>query len=113
MEPSTTAELQRLAAGLGRVLRRDAEALETDAAADLEALAGQLDALLALAAAHPDDPQAARALLHVLSEVEAFHARVVRAHAHTREALLGAAERGAASRAYGHARRYAAGGAVS
>ena len=110
MHAAAQQSLPCLAASLSAVLRRDAEALTGDGAADLERLAGQLDALLAFVAAHPDDPGVQRTLLQVLTEVEAFHGRIQAAHAATRDALHGMAERQVAGRAYGEARRYGVAG---
>ncbi len=114
MDADTQAQLHRLAAGLASALRRDARALEDHGAgpgrADLEGLANKLEALLAIVAAHPDDLGVQRTLVMVLSEVEAFHGRVRQAHAATKTALRGVAERHAAGRAYTDALRYGAAG---
>ena len=99
-------ELPGLAEALAAVLRRDAAALEGDGAPDLDALAGQLDALLARIGPRPD-AAGRRALVHVLDEVQRFHARVKAEHAVTGDAVAGAAQRRLARQAYGEAERYA------
>jgi hypothetical protein len=110
MSPDSRATLNELTTRLGAALRRDAAALEGDGAPDLARLADALDALLAVVARHPENAAARAAVIEALSEVEAFHARVRTAHASVREALLGAAERRVAGRAYGEARRFGLGG---
>jgi hypothetical protein len=102
------AELPRLAQALAAALRRDAAALEGDEAPDLQALAHQLDQLLDRIG-HAPDQTGRRALVHVLDEVQRFHARVRAAHAATGEAVAGAAQRRLARQAYGEAERYARG----
>jgi hypothetical protein len=105
----TAASLTDLADALATALRRDAAALEGDGAPDLERLADQLEALLARIGPTPD-AAGRKALVHVLDEVQRFHARVKAAHAETGEAVTGAATRRLARRAYGEAERYARGG---
>jgi hypothetical protein len=102
-------ELTRLAEALAAALRHDAAALEGDGAPDLDALAAQLEALLARIGPRPD-AAGRRALVHVLDEVQRFHARVKTAHAETGERVAGAAQRRLARQAYGEAERYARGG---
>ncbi|TVQ38784.1 MAG: hypothetical protein EA356_02495 [Geminicoccaceae bacterium] len=113
MNAPATQDLNRLATALGAGLRREAAALEGNRAGNLCAVADQLDGLIAVITQHPDDLDARRVLLQVLSEVEAFHARIQEDHAATKAALLGAAERRAAGQAYGEARRYGDAGAGS
>jgi hypothetical protein len=99
-------ELTRLAEALATALRRDAAALEAEAAPDLGALAAQLETLLARIGPQPDEA-GKRALVHVLDEVQRFHARVKAAHDATGEAVAGAAQRRLARQAYGEAERCA------
>jgi hypothetical protein len=106
--PGGEDELTRLAQALAAALRHDAAALEGDGAPDLDALAAQLEALLTRIGARPD-AAGKRALVHVLDEVQRFHARLKAAHATTGEAITGAAQRRLARQAYGEAERYARG----
>ncbi len=103
--PDGDDELTRLAEALAAALRHDAAALEGDGAPDLAALAAQLEALLARIGPRPD-AAGRRALVHVLDEVQRFHARVTTAHARTGAAVAGAAQRRLARQAYGEAERY-------
>ena len=107
--PAGDDELTRLAQALAAALRHDAAALEGNGAPDLAALAAQLEALLARIGPRPD-AAGKRALVHVLDEVQRFHARVQAAHTTAGEAITGAAQRRLARQAYGDAERYARGG---
>lgn len=109
--PAGRDELTPLAEALVAALRHDARALEGAGAPDLDALAAQLEALLARIGPRPD-AAGRRALVHVLDEVERFHARIKAAHASTGEAITGAAQRRLARQAYGEAERYGRGGAT-
>jgi hypothetical protein len=99
-------DVVRLASALVGALRRDAAALESAEAPDLDMLARRLDELLARLGPRPD-AAGRRALMHVLDEVQRFHGRVQAAHEATRGAIAGAAQRRLARQAYGEAERYA------
>jgi hypothetical protein len=110
MDDDARTDLDRLVTRLSEALRRDADMLEGDRAPELGALASLLDALMAAVRAAPEDPRRRRVLLQALSEVETFRNRIDGAHARTRKALMGEAERRSARLAYGEAQRYAARG---